>query len=316
MDKYTTKSKQNIYDVALTLYGSIEGIFDLMISNTDLSLNSVIEKGAELNYHSGFTINRDIIVWLEDNNVTVRNSRYNYPQTDIDAFIMENKEEGDNAVKALCPNGHQPFRVSLGGKPLPNVITTPIYKTEVTGNADYKKWKTPEINYKTDIIVRNSDLLNYVKELTGVDLSSDTDINRAGNLEIFFDAGMIYPFHNQDEQDRFYAEMGTPKIVIAQSGTASVINAQLLPSKFMVVDWGDDKGLEFYHYSNTTLNLIHDYSDSGEHQVRVYGFPGFYNLDLSKVGGMYYALSNVQVRDQFITQYPQATSLNKLFTNQ
>ena len=33
MLQYKVRSGQNIYDVALTLYGSVEGIFDLLVSN-------------------------------------------------------------------------------------------------------------------------------------------------------------------------------------------------------------------------------------------------------------------------------------------
>ena len=35
MNTYIVKSGQNLFDVAITLYGSIEGVFDLLISNKD-----------------------------------------------------------------------------------------------------------------------------------------------------------------------------------------------------------------------------------------------------------------------------------------
>jgi hypothetical protein len=36
MGKYTVTGRQNLFDIALHLYGSIEGIIDLMMSNTSL----------------------------------------------------------------------------------------------------------------------------------------------------------------------------------------------------------------------------------------------------------------------------------------
>ena len=40
MAQYKVRNGQNIYDVALTLYGSIEGIFDLLISNEWLNMET------------------------------------------------------------------------------------------------------------------------------------------------------------------------------------------------------------------------------------------------------------------------------------
>ncbi len=48
MGKYTVISGQNLYDVALHVYGSIEGITDLLVNNPDLSMGSVLAQGQEL----------------------------------------------------------------------------------------------------------------------------------------------------------------------------------------------------------------------------------------------------------------------------
>lgn len=40
MAQYKVRSGQNIYDVALTLYGSVEGIFDLLASNSWLNMET------------------------------------------------------------------------------------------------------------------------------------------------------------------------------------------------------------------------------------------------------------------------------------
>ena len=55
MGVYTVKPNQNLFDVALHLYGSIEGLFDLLISNPELNMTSDLVYGQELIYHEGIS---------------------------------------------------------------------------------------------------------------------------------------------------------------------------------------------------------------------------------------------------------------------
>lgn len=75
MKTYIVKTKQNIFDIALQLHGSIEGVFDLLLSNEALTFDTVIAVGTELSYHEEFVVNGDIVTWLEDNHVVVRNGQ-------------------------------------------------------------------------------------------------------------------------------------------------------------------------------------------------------------------------------------------------
>ena len=65
MGRYKVIAGQNIYDVALHLYGSIEGIVDLMMCNTDLSLDTTLKVGDELIYSDDFFINADVVAYNE-----------------------------------------------------------------------------------------------------------------------------------------------------------------------------------------------------------------------------------------------------------
>ena len=56
MGKYRVVAGQNIYDVALYLYGSIEGVVDLLINNPDLSFATTLTAGRELVYTDDFVI--------------------------------------------------------------------------------------------------------------------------------------------------------------------------------------------------------------------------------------------------------------------
>lgn len=66
MQKYNVTKRQNLYDVAIAIHGSVEGIFDLLVNNPDLSFDTVLEAGDELNWDEDFVINSDIVDTLEN----------------------------------------------------------------------------------------------------------------------------------------------------------------------------------------------------------------------------------------------------------
>lgn len=74
MAQYTVKHNQNIFDISIELYGSIEGIFDLLISNPKLSMASQLKKGDILECHpSDFILNDGIVQQLKQQNMFVQN---------------------------------------------------------------------------------------------------------------------------------------------------------------------------------------------------------------------------------------------------
>lgn len=73
MGKYIVTTGQNIYDVALHIYGSIEGVVDLMMNNTDLSLCDTLKAGNELLFTDDFVINNDIVSYYRMNNIVPSN---------------------------------------------------------------------------------------------------------------------------------------------------------------------------------------------------------------------------------------------------
>lgn len=81
MGRYITTSGQNIYDVALHIYGSIEGIVDLMIQNPSLSLNDDLASGDALMYSDNFIINEEIVAYNKMNGITPAGSECHvYPK--------------------------------------------------------------------------------------------------------------------------------------------------------------------------------------------------------------------------------------------
>lgn len=66
MQTYSVINGQNVYDVALTLYGSIEGIFDLFINNPDLSFETVLQAGDKLYWDEDYIVNSDVVDTLQN----------------------------------------------------------------------------------------------------------------------------------------------------------------------------------------------------------------------------------------------------------
>lgn len=109
MAKYIVRNKQNIYDIALHLYGSIEGVFDLMISNPQLSMNTELSQGMELEYHDTFVINPDIVSGFYDEKIIPVNGERNVYYKAVDA-----KQRA--VIKVPEDLSHVTFSISGEGK--------------------------------------------------------------------------------------------------------------------------------------------------------------------------------------------------------
>lgn len=81
MGRYSVIAGQNIFDVALHLYGSIEGIVNLMMNNPDLSLDTTLTVGQELVYTDGFVINADVVAYNAARGIVPANGEHHvYPK--------------------------------------------------------------------------------------------------------------------------------------------------------------------------------------------------------------------------------------------
>lgn len=81
MGKYRVIAGQNLYDIALHIYGSIEGIVDLMMCNTDLSLDTTLKVSDELIYSDDFVINADVVAYNEMHGIVPSNGEHHvYPK--------------------------------------------------------------------------------------------------------------------------------------------------------------------------------------------------------------------------------------------
>lgn len=88
MPKYTVQRGQTIFDIALHLYGTIEGLFDLLISNPQLGMTSNLAAGQELEYHEEFIINQGIVNKFAEDNQTIVNGERNVYHKPISENIV------------------------------------------------------------------------------------------------------------------------------------------------------------------------------------------------------------------------------------
>lgn len=70
MGKYKVIAGQNIYDVALRVYGAVEGIIDLLINNEQLSLDTDLKAGDELIFTDDYQLNKEVVAYYETHDIT------------------------------------------------------------------------------------------------------------------------------------------------------------------------------------------------------------------------------------------------------
>ncbi|MBF0648616.1 hypothetical protein IR083_07275 [Dysgonomonas sp. GY75] len=90
MGKYIVTTGQNLFDVALHIYGSIEGIIDLMMNNPDLSLAGTLKAGDELSYSDGYVIDAGVVAYYKANHIIPANGeRRVYYKTSSYPLLVE-----------------------------------------------------------------------------------------------------------------------------------------------------------------------------------------------------------------------------------
>lgn len=70
MGKYIVTQGQNIYDVALHIYGSVEGVTDLLVNNEFVSFDTDLNTGDELVYSDDYQINKEVVAYYKMHGIT------------------------------------------------------------------------------------------------------------------------------------------------------------------------------------------------------------------------------------------------------
>lgn len=73
MGRYIVTAGQNIYDVSLHIYGSVEGILDLLMCNPELSLATHLKPGSQLSFSDNFIIDSSTVAYNKKNGIVPAN---------------------------------------------------------------------------------------------------------------------------------------------------------------------------------------------------------------------------------------------------
>lgn len=278
MGAHIVEIGENIFDVSLKIYGGIEGLFDLLVSNQDainqtgLSLCDTLQAGDKLEYTDDFTVNFDIANWLKKNNVQVRNGEHIYIRYDIEKYSK---------------------------------ICVKQYNISIIKNA-FSLWPAMKsYTSNTDEATVNS-FLNYINTnrvwIAEVTTSNITALKN-GNYSIA--SNITVP-----------SRLKVPKMVIKQIGNLSTFTYNLKSNNIAIIDWGDNTAPEMCMVTNKLITIEHCYSDPGNHVINIYGNLGFSFLDLRGIGGTYYPLSEIQVSGEFYSDLQENTTINRLISVQ
>lgn len=108
MQIYKVTNNQNIFDVAIAIYGSIEGVFDLLVNNPDLSFDSQLKGGQELYWDEDFVVFDTIVDSLSSEKIVPANGERHvyYKETDKElACVIQINGEYDNLALLLSGDG-------------------------------------------------------------------------------------------------------------------------------------------------------------------------------------------------------------------
>lgn len=127
MSKYVVHSGQNLYDVALYLYGSIEGIVDLFLNNPWLSFDCCLKKGDELIYTEDFVINQDVVTYNNVHGIIPANGERNvYFKDAFYPALIDIRLRADVNSAGFFISGKGVIEVDWGDNSQLEVINLPI----------------------------------------------------------------------------------------------------------------------------------------------------------------------------------------------
>lgn len=261
MEKYIAKSSENIFDIALTLCGSVEGVFMLLAANPKLSVNTEIKHGMEILYEPTYIINNEVKKRLEDNNVNVRNGNH----------IYRHVQTPETIIKSIDTHNSKVLKYATGKWP--------------------GVWDGENVNYSNAQAFR--DFMTYIHyNYIG---SGDSDIEIYAHNIYYFGtlpkpgAALVRP--SKDEIALAENELTQIKLLILQSGKYASLTAKIRGNTVMVIDWGDTTTLE-PHYSNEGVFMTeHCYNGNGNHLIMIFGNMDLEYLDITGAGYRHFAIS-------------------------
>ena len=326
MKKYKVRTGENIFDISLLLFGAIDGIWDLLVCNPELTIDTMLKSGDELYYDDGFVINDGISKYLVEKKADVKNGHHQIANRDVKSAIYDVMKSYSGAVSDRLA-----MRNMLG-KDNPDVIKS-IYERADTFEESYKEvlengWldnnqrpilrrvspirpiddgggsATPVVvssdgrigGYESSGTIGAFDVTNAVLEDFSTRQGFSNDYDEAAVDEAVDNfAKTQVSIVEVDNYDEYFEDAVKPKCVIKQRGKYSKISVQMNSGGLFLVDWGDGSEYSKVTYSSSEIILDHNYSDASYHVITIYGIMQIHTLDLTDVSGVYYFIRPIAV---------------------
>lgn len=124
MGSYKVIAGQNIYDVALHIYGSIEGLTDLLVSNELLSLDDDLQAGDVLYYTDDYQINKEVAAYYQTHGITPASGELHvYPKSFTLPLTVELYLSNAAINGGFSVSGHGKMEINWGDNSAAEVIT-------------------------------------------------------------------------------------------------------------------------------------------------------------------------------------------------
>lgn len=115
MGKYVVCEGQNLFDVALHIHGSIEGLIDLLICNPSLSLAGELKSSDELSYTDNFVIDADTVAYYKMYGIKPANGeRTVYYKSSEYPELVEIYLENSRTFACFEVSGHGTLEIDWG----------------------------------------------------------------------------------------------------------------------------------------------------------------------------------------------------------
>ena len=329
MKKYVVKTSENIFDISLKLTGSVEGVWNLLLRNPNISVDTILKKGDELLYDEDFIINKDIAKWMEENNVAVKNGHNQINDLSIAQFIYNSVVDYNAKVAQRTASGAY---IDKNYSVYENLSTHNTNSSTLlmgfgrggsaaaVDSSELGKisWRDYEFDLVERVAAKDVTKIDNVLDFKKYNVSWARDASEILKSVDFPETisrfQSMQPF-NLDSSDAImlFEEAILPKIIIKQFGRVSTINVKVSSGGLFVVDWGDNGKYTSQSYSSKVVELQHTYDDDGSHIITIYGVFKVDVLDFMEVNGIYYALCPLAINDQFLTKFENEDEINKLF---
>lgn len=160
MGKYTVTTGQNLYDIAIHLYGSIEGIVDLMIQNPELSFQDRLKAGNVLQFTDDFIITPDIIAYNKMHMIIpAAGERHVYHKEPVLPRIMEFHLPSSRTSAGITFTGKGKLEIDWGDNTNLQTLMLTEKQTNIHHNFDCAISHKRKIRlYGADLLFENLDI--------------------------------------------------------------------------------------------------------------------------------------------------------------